>query len=180
MAVAQSSIGVQLFYWNIEHNKFEYYVPITGDLPPMGGSPNQIEVTETDSPVKQYISDRPDNPEMQISYNYLVEHEVKINEHLDSVVPHNFLILLPLKSAFVFEATGSTWFEGGNPEQGTISFSKSKEEIKIKNIADVLSADEISLLGTLGITATETQKLEDLIDFTTVDPGKINHKDAQG
>lgn len=176
MAVAQSSIGLQIFSWDKESTKFKYLVPITGDLPPMGAAPATIECTEADSPVKQYISDRADNPSMELSYNYLAEYEEKIKKVLSPITPSNFAILLPLGTVFVLEATGDTWLDGGSPIQGKLTLIQGREAIRINNKSNTITEEQVSQLAEIGITATSSQKFEALIDWDSIPAGKINQK----
>ena len=179
MAVAQSSIGLQVFSWDSESTKFKYLVPITGDLPPMGSAPATIECTEADSPVKQYIADRADNPAIELSYNYLAEYEDAIKKVLNPTTPHNFMILLPLGTGIIFEATGDTWLDGGSPIQGKISFIQGRQSIKINNKSEVFTQDQVGLLAVIGITALTSQKLEAMIDWDSIPAGKINQKPTE-
>lgn len=179
MAVAQSSIGLQIFSWDKESTKFKYLVPITGDLPPMGAAPATIECTEADSPVKQYISDRADNPAMELTYNYLAEYEEKIKAVLNPTTPSNFAILLPLGTVFVIEATGDTWLEGGSPIQGKMTFIQGREAIRINNKSVAFTEAQVAQFKEIGITVTSSQKMEELIDWETIPAGKINQQPAK-
>ena len=176
MAVAQSSIGLQIFSWDAASSKFKYLVPITGDLPPMGAAPATIECTEADSPIKQYISDRADNPAMELSYNYLAEYEEKIKKVLNPITPSNFAILLPLGTVFVLEATGDTWLDGGSPIQGKLTLIQGREAIRINDKSANITEAQVAELAEINITATSSQKFEALIDWDSIPAGKINQK----
>ena len=176
MAVAQSSIGLQVFGWDKEESKFKYLVPITGDLPAMGSAPATIECTEADSPVKQYIADRTDSPSIELTYNYLAEYEDNIKKYLNSTTPNSFAILLPLGSVFVVEATGDTWLDGGSPIQGKLALIQSKKAVKINDKSVAFTEAQVAELATLGITVLTSQKMEELIDWDTIPAGKINQK----
>ena len=181
--IAQSNIGLQLYYFDTTSQKFKYLVPIVGEMPALGAAPSTIDVTEADSPQNQYIPDRPDNPAIELTYNINagLENFKKVNENLKSNKVGYYMFLLPLKSAFVFPAQGNTWISGGNPIQGTLSMTKTESAVAIGDATKTFTDQEFptSDLNILkkwltGATIEESTVMSSLIDLDSVPAGKIN------
>lgn len=180
--VGQSSIGLQIYKFDKEgyedgskKNTFRYLVPITSDPPELGGTPDTIEITEADSKVRQYVNDRTDSPQFELSYNFDANgnNYNRIKTHTSPTVADIFLLLLPLGSAFMVKSTVSNWMSGGNPIQGTMALAQQDEAIFIPNLTDQLASfDEGEKVAEwLGITVA-TQTLADLIDFDSMPSGR--------
>ena len=182
--IAQSSIGFQIYAWQdpatdtggFANGAFEYLVPIVGDPQALGGEPSTIETTEADSKVRTYVSDRPDSVSVTFQYNFddNGNNYLRAKEAISNTTARVFLMLLPLGSAFMIKATGATWLEGGNPVQGSISFTQAEEAIFIKNLTSNFTADEVALINNwLGDSTVDTSdNLTSIIDFTTMPVGR--------
>lgn len=184
MAVGQSNIGVKIFYWDDNSYKYKYLVPLVGDLPSTGSAPATIDVTEMDSPVQQNISDRPESPSLEFSYNYNNDNPKKVAEHIDLAHPKQYLLLLPLGNAFAISGTGSTWCAGGSPVLGSFNIAQDKPMVEIFNDDEVFTEKQLKGLKDMGIKKsastelTTADKMADLIDWSTIPSGKINeHED---
>ena len=74
-----------------------------------GSAPSTIEVTELDSPVKQYISDRPDTPSYEFEANYLKETYENLQTKVNLTETKDYLIVYQDGSGEKFSATGGIW-----------------------------------------------------------------------
>lgn len=182
-AIAQSNIGLQLYYFDSATNKFKYLVPIVGDMPALGAAPSTIDVTEADSPQNQYIPDRPDNPAIELTYNINagLENYKNVGKNLKTNVVGYYMFLLPLKSAFVFPAQGNTWISGGSPIQGTLNMTRTESAVAIGDVTKTFTEQSLpeSDLAILqkwfpDASITSSITMASLIDFESVPAGKIN------
>lgn len=148
--VANSDKGCMLFAFNKEKNVFEYLVPVRS-IPATGGSPAQIEVTEMDSPIKQFILDRQDTPAFEFDYNYTLNNYNKCKKVFDSKTENVFLITYSDKSGVKFKGIGATWKDG-------LSVGA---EIKAKISVAVSSIDDID-------------DCSSIIDLATIPAGKVH------
>lgn len=126
--VAHSDLGCQLWGFDETSRKYKYLVPVRA-IPATGAAPSTIEVTEMDSPNKQYIPDRVDVPAMEFDYNYNSGNYAKCKTFCDGVTPKKFLVTYPDKSGVKFEGTGSTWRDSvstGGEIKGKISVAITK------------------------------------------------------
>ena len=185
-SAGQSSIGMQMYVWDTEYTasataeeeaKFVYLVPITNDPPEMGSAPDTIEITEADSPVKQYVSDRPDSPSLEFEYNFNTDgyNYDRVKSALSATQSKVYLMLLPLGSAFMIKATGNTWLAGGNPIHGAFNLTQSEEELFIPNLSTTFSDAGIATktLEWLGSTyGVGTNTLADLIALDSMPAGR--------
>lgn len=176
--IAQSSIGFQVYVWDtsLETAKFNYLVPVVGDPPEMGGEPSTIETTEADSPVKTYVSDRPDSPSITFNYNFDENgnNYLRVKSNISSSTAHIYLMLLPLGSAFIVKGTGATWMAGGNPIQGAFSLSQAEEAIFVPNLDKSLPEDTVTAINAMlgSGTVTSTSKLKDIIALNSMPVGR--------
>lgn len=125
--VAHSDLGCMLFKYDETTKKFKYLVPVRS-LPATGGSPSQIEVTEMDSPIKQFILDRQDTPAYEFDYNYTKNNYAKCKEAFDGKTENEYLITYSDKSGVRFTGTGATWRDSvsvGGEIKGKISVAVS-------------------------------------------------------
>lgn len=106
--VAHSDKGCQLWAWNETAGKYKYLVPVRA-VPATGAAPSTIEVTEMDSPRKQYIFDRDDTSTMEFDYNYTADKYAACKAVLDGVTENKFLVTYPDGSGVKFEGAGKTW-----------------------------------------------------------------------
>ena len=176
-SAGQSSIGLQVYAFDTTENKFGYLVPITSDPPEMGATPDTIEITEADSPVRQYVADRPDSPSLEFEYNFNSNgyNYNRVKANISATNAKVYCLLLPLGSAFLIKATGSTWMTGGNPIRGAFNLTQAEEAIFIANLTDTFTTLGVATktLEWLGSTAgVGTNSLKDIIDFTTMPAGR--------
>lgn len=147
--VAHSDLGCMLFKLNTETQKFEYLVPVRS-IPATGGSPSQIEVTEMDSPIKQFILDRQDTPAYEFDYNYTKDNYAKCKEVFDGKTENEFLITYSDKSGVRFSGTGATWRDAVSVG-GEI---KAKISVAVSSVDDV--EDCSSIINVSSIPAGKT------------------------
>lgn len=144
--VAHSDLGCMLFRLNKDTQKFEYLVPVRS-IPATGGSPSQIEVTEMDSPIKQFILDRQDTPAYEFDYNYTKNNYAKCKESFDGKTENEFLITYSDKSGVRFSGTGATWRDSvsvGGEIKGKISVAVSS----VDDVEDCSSIIDINSIPT--------------------------------
>ena len=186
-SAGQSSIGLQVYAFDTTDNQFRYLVPITSDPPEMGATPDTIEITEADSPVRQYVADRPDSPSLEFEYNFNSNgyNYNRVKENISATNAKVYCLLLPLGSAFLIKATGSTWMTGGNPIRGAFNLTQAEEAIFIANLTDNFTVLGVSdrTLAWLGSEAGKGDNaLKDIIDFTSMPSGRETEavKEAKG
>lgn len=148
--VANSDKGCMLFAFNKTKNVFEYLVPVRS-IPATGGSPSQIEVTEMDSEIKQYILDRQETPAYEFDYNYTLNNYKKCKEYFDGRTENVFLITYSDKSGVKFKGTGATWRDA----------LSTGAEIKAKISVAVSSVDDVD-------------DCSSIIDVATIPTGKVH------
>lgn len=148
--VAHSDVGCMLFALNTSTNKYEYLVPVR-TIPATGGSPSQIEVTEMDSPIKQFILDRQDTPAYEFDYNYTKSNYAVCKAKFDGKTENKFLITYSDKSGVKFSGIGATWRDSLN----------TGEEIKGKISVAVSSVDDV-------------EDCSSIIDISTIPSGKTH------
>ena len=184
-SVGQSSIGLQIYLFDKEgyegghQNEFRYLVPIVGDPPELGGTPDTIEITEADSKVKQYVNDRTDSPAIEFNYNFDANghNYQRVRDNVSATEGNLFALLLPLGSFFILKGTGSTWLAGGNPIQATLSIAQSEEALFIESLdtttADLTASELAQLNSWLGLSLTSgSTKVSSVIDFTSMPSGR--------
>lgn len=184
-SVGQSSIGLQIYLFDKEgyegghQNEFRYLVPIVGDPPELGGTPDTIEITEADSKVKQYVNDRTDSPAIEFNYNFDANghNYQRVRDNVSATEGNLFALLLPLGSFFILKGTGSTWLAGGNPIQATLSIAQSEEALFIESLdtttADLTASELAQLNSWLGLSLTSgSTKVSSVIDFTSMPAGR--------
>lgn len=147
---AHSDLGAMLWVKKKGEDKFKYLVPIR-TAPATGSAPAQIEVTEMDSPRKQYILDRQDTPAFEFDYNYTVAKFKACKEVFDGKTENEFLVTYGDKSGHTFKGTGATW-------------------------KDAISAGA-ELKGKISVAVSEIEDVDDctsLVDASTVPAGRVN------
>lgn len=129
MAIAISDYGTLLCVKGAE-NKYAKLVSVTS-VPDTGSAPSTIEVTELDSAVKQYISDRPDTPSYEFEANYTKENYATITAGISLTEEKEYLIVYQDGSGEKFTGTGAAWKKGvsaGNAVKIGLSFAVSSHE----------------------------------------------------
>jgi len=186
-AAGQSSIGLQIYVWDTAYQadatsetteaKFVYLVPVTSDPPELGSAPDTIEITEADSPVRQYVSDRPDSPAVEFEYNMSSDgyNYERVKSAVSATTAKIYCILLPLGSAFLLKATGSTWMAGGNPVHGALSLAQGDKAIFVKNLTTTfgdagIDTEIIEWLGEDNVAGTDS--LSDIVAFDSMPTGR--------
>lgn len=179
-SAGQSSIGLQVYVWDKygdspEEDKFVYLVPVTSDPPEMGSAPDTIEITEADSKVRQYVSDRPDSPSLEFEYNFN-SNGYNFNRVKGAISATNakvYCLLLPLGSAFLIKATGSTWMSGGNPIHGAFNLTQAEEAIFVANLNDTFSTLKIEdeIVAWLG-DSVKGKSLKEIIALDSMPTGR--------
>ena len=92
------------------------------NVPASGSAGGTIEVTELDSPIKQYISDRVDTPEQDFTYNRTAEKYEAVKAICDGNV-HEFLVVFSDGTGTYIQGTAQTWkneFSAGSAQEATL------------------------------------------------------------
>lgn len=129
MAIAISDVGTGLYVKGAEE-KYTKLVSITS-APATGSAPSTIDVTQLDSSVKQYISDRPDTPSYEFEANYTKENYEALSTKISLTETKDYLIVYQDKSGEKFSATGAFWkkeVSAGNAVKIGISFAVQAHE----------------------------------------------------
>ena len=130
--VAHSDVGCQLWCFDSTASKYKYLVPVRS-VPATGASPSTIEVTEMDSPIKQYILDREDVGTLEFDYNYTADKYAAVKAKADGQTVQKFLITYSDKSGVKFEGMGKTWRDAvstGGEIKGKLAIAiTSKEDV---------------------------------------------------
>ena len=112
-------------------------------VPASGSEGGTIEVTELDSPVKQYIEDRMDLPTQDFTYNRTAEKYEAVKEICDGT-SHEFLIKFSDGTGTYIRGTAQTWkneFSAGSAQEATL-------HIVATEITDKTAAEVTELLAT--------------------------------
>ena len=112
-------------------------------VPASGSEGGTIEVTELDSPVKQYIEDRMDLPAQDFTYNRTAEKYEAVKEICDGEV-HEFLVKFSDGTGTYIKGTAQTWkneFSAGSAQEATL-------HIVATNIEDKTAQEVTTLLAT--------------------------------
>lgn len=91
-------------------------------MPASGAEGGTIEVTELDSPVKQYIDDRVDTPSQDYTYNRTAGKYEKVKTICDGKV-HEFLTVFSDGTGTYAKGTAQTWkneFSAGSAQEATL------------------------------------------------------------
>ena len=129
MAIAISDYGTTL-YLKGNNDRYAKLVSVTS-VPDTGAAPGTIDVTELDSAVKQYISDRPDTPSYEFEANYTKENWAAVVAGISLTEEKEYLIAYQDGSGEKFTGTGAVWKKGvsaGNAVKMGISFAVSSHE----------------------------------------------------
>lgn len=122
-------------------SKFEKLISIKS-VPASGAEGGTIEVTELDSPVKQYIDDRKDTPSQDYTYNRTAEKFEKVKTICDGK-PHEFLTVFSDGTGTYCKGTAQTWkneFSAGSAQEATL-------HIVATEIVDKTAEEVIALLA---------------------------------
>lgn len=111
--MAQSDIGTRLYKAGTTP-AFVAFINITG-APATGSAPSQIETTELQSLVKQYVLDRPDTPLFEFTYNYDATNYTEAKTLADGVTPKDYLLVYGDGTGFQFTGVGATWVNEVTP-----------------------------------------------------------------
>lgn len=136
--IAHSDLGCMLFCFNEASNKFKYLVPVKA-VPASKSAPSTIEVTEMDSPIKQYIPDRPDVPAYEFDYNHTAAKYAAVKAKADGQTEHQFLITYGDKSGVKFKGVGFTWRDAVSTGSGLTD----KLSIIVNKVEDVTDCTQI-------------------------------------
>lgn len=113
-------------------------------VPASGSEGGTIEVTELDSPVKQYIEDRMDLPAQDFTYNRTAEKYEAVKEICDGEV-HEFLIKFSDGTGTYIRGTAQTWkneFSAGSAQEATLHIVATTIEDKTAQEVTTLLATE--------------------------------------
>ena len=129
MAIAISDVGTLLCIKGAG-DLYSKLISVTS-VPDTGAAPSTIDVTELDSAVKQYISDRPDTPAFEFEANYTKENYEELLAKISLTTAKDYLIVYQDGSGEKFTATGASWKKGvtaGTAVKIGMSFSVEKHE----------------------------------------------------
>ena len=124
-----------------KNTKFEKLISIKS-VPASGAEGGTIEVTELDSPVKQYINDRVDTPSQDYTYNRTAEKYEAVKAICDGN-PQEFLTVFSDGTGTYCKGTAQTWkneFSAGSAQEATL-------HIVATEIADKTASEVTALLG---------------------------------
>lgn len=116
---AQSDVGVTLYVKKA--STFEELIEIKS-VPASGQAGGTLETTTLKSPGKTYIPDRPDNGDMDYTYNYTEDNYTKVSAICDGA-EHEMLIKYQDGSGFVYTGQAQTWINEvsvGSVVEGTL------------------------------------------------------------
>lgn len=141
---AQSDVGISLFAK--VSGTYKEIIEIKS-VPASGQAGGTLETTTLKSPTKTYIPDRPDNGDMDYTYNYTEANYTKANELCDGS-EHELLVRYQDGSGFTYTAQVQTWINEvsvGSVVEGTLHTVPSVSPV-IKTASEVTE-----LLGTASI-----------------------------
>ena len=102
---AQSDVGITLYVKN--GNKYNELIEIKS-VPASGQAGGTLETTTLKSPTKTYIPDRPDNGDMDYTYNYTEANFTAVNAICDGS-EQELLIKYQDGSGFTYTGQAQTW-----------------------------------------------------------------------
>lgn len=123
--------------------KYEKLISIKS-VPASGAEGGTIEVTELDSPVKQYIDDRKDTPSQDYTYNRTADKYEKVKAICDGN-PHEFLTVFSDGTSTYCKGTAQTWkneFSAGSAQEATLHIVATAIEDKTKAETKTLLGEE--------------------------------------
>ena len=141
---AQSDVGISLFAK--VSDTYKEIIEIKS-VPASGQAGGTLETTTLKSPTKTYIPDRPDNGDMDYTYNYTEANYTKVEELCDGS-EHELLVRYQDGSGFTYTAQVQTWINEvsvGSVVEGTLHTVPSVSPV-IKTASEVTE-----LLGTASI-----------------------------
>lgn len=121
--------------------KYEKLISIKS-VPASGAEGGTIEVTELDSPVKQYIDDRKDTPSQDYTYNRTAEKFEKVKAICDGQL-HEFLTVFSDGTSTYCKGTAQTWkneFSAGSAQEATLHIVATEIEDKTASETTTLLA----------------------------------------
>lgn len=110
-----------MLYVKGSNDKYTKLISIKS-VPASGAEGGTIEVTELDSPVKQYINDRVDTPSQDYTYNRTAEKYEAVKAICDGQ-PHEFLTVFSDGTGTYCQGTAQTWkneFSAGSAQEATL------------------------------------------------------------
>lgn len=116
-------------------------VPIK-DVPDSGAEGGTIEVTELDSPIKQYVEDRKDTPSQDFLYNRTAEKYEAVKAVCNGSV-QEFLVVMSDGTGTYIKGTAQTWknaFSAGSAQEATL-------HIVAVDIQDKTATEVTTLIG---------------------------------
>ena len=137
--VAYSDVGTQLYVKS--GNAYAVLVGIV-DVPDSGNAGGTIEVTELQSPVRQNIADRPENPDQDFTFNRTATKYAAVKAVCDGNV-HEFLVVFSDGEGTYIRGSAQCWkngFEAGSAQQATL-------HIVAEDIQDKTASEVTALLG---------------------------------
>lgn len=125
MEVALTDVGTKLYNRATARAAMTKLIGITG-VPEMGSAPETQEVTETDSPVRQYVSTRATADALAFTFNYLEDNFEAVNS-LDDGASHEFALVFGDGSGYYINGTVKAWtnsFESNSAINATLSITQ--------------------------------------------------------
>lgn len=120
--VAVSDLGTKLYKESATAGKYEQLVPVTA-APATGGAGATIDVTELDSSVKQYISDREETPAYEFDFNATKE-KFAVVKAMCTGTKQKFMLEYGDGDGMLFEGIATCWIDSlsaGNAKKGKLS-----------------------------------------------------------
>ena len=115
-------------------------------VPASGSAGGTIEVTELDSPIKQYIADRVDTPEQDFTFNRTAEKYEAVKAICDGN-DHEFLVVFSDGTGTYIKGTAQTWkneFSAGSAQEATLHIVATKIEDKTASeVTELLQKDNL-------------------------------------
>lgn len=124
-----------------KNSGYEILVSIK-NVPASGSEGGTIEVTELDSPTKQYIEDRVDTPSQDYTYNRTAAKYEAVKEICDGD-PHEFLTVFSDGTGTYCKGTAQTWkneFSSGSAQEATLHIVATEIEDKTASEVTALLA----------------------------------------
>lgn len=139
--VAITDVGTKFYVETApDAGTYKILVPVTS-VPATGQAPSTIDVTELDSPIKQYVLDRVDPGTMEFAFNDTEEKYNAVLAVCDNET-HNFLIVYQDGRGVKITGTASCWhneLSAGTALGGGLAIAASV-------IEDIPSADTPALI----------------------------------
>lgn len=132
---AQSDVGIELWKSATGITAWTKLIDVTA-IPATGAPQAKIETTVLSSPVKQYIADREDLPDMEFTYNYT---EANFTSALASCsTPTYFMIVYGDGSGAVIYGEANTWHDAvGRGQAVEAKLNIVPQSVEFKTITEV-------------------------------------------